>query len=215
MSLVKCLFPDNSPAKLPFFRSMEKNILLTCFLSMLVMLSCNTGADSKDHMLNENDVSIQQTKRDKQYYKQPPLQTKIDSIVVYKQSREMAVFAGRKKKKTYIISLGQVPIGAKHSKGDNKTPEGIYYINDRNASSLYHKNLGVSYPNAKDRAYAVKHGLDTGGDIKIHGLPNHPKYKPEDYLDADWTWGCIAVSDEEIDELFTYVKPGAVLYILP
>lgn len=215
MSPVPFLIPDHTRAKLPFFQSIGKNILFTCFLSMFFLVSCNTGADSRNALPYENEASLQQVKRDKQYYKQPPLRTKIDSIVVYKQSREMVVFAGRKRKKFYVISLGQEPAGAKHSKGDNKTPEGIYYINDRNANSRYHKNLGVSYPNAKDKAYAIRYRLDTGGDIKIHGLPNQPRYRPEAYLNADWTWGCIAVSDEEMDELFTYVKPGAVLYILP
>jgi murein L,D-transpeptidase YafK len=127
----------------------------------------------------------------------------------------MAVYCKGKKMKTYIISLGTQPVGRKICQGDLKTPEGKYIINDKNPQSIYHKNLGISYPNNDDRQYARTHKLQTGGDVKIHGLPNNPKYEPEAYLNTDWTWGCIAVSNEEIDELYKNVKMGSVICIFP
>ena len=126
----------------------------------------------------------------------------------------MQVFNGKKLLKTYIISLGS-GTGKKRYEGDMKTPEGLYYINDRNANSIYHKNLGVSYPNNTDRQFAQRNGKRPGSDIKIHGLPNKPKYSDETYLQNDWTWGCVAVSNEEIDELFQFVREGCPILFLP
>lgn len=161
------------------------------------------------------EYSVQQQKRMAQNGRQVRLQEAVDSLVVFKSKREMAVFRKGRKLKTYIISLGTVPEGRKRMQGDNKTPEGVYHINAKNPNSTYHRNLGVSYPNTSDRQYAAAHKLDTGGDIKIHGLPNNLKYKPEDYLYSDWTWGCIAVSNQEIEELYRYVPVGTVIRILP
>lgn len=127
----------------------------------------------------------------------------------------MVVYAHKKKIKTYIISLGVAPSGRKRSEGDRKTPEGLYTINDKNPNSIYHKNLGISYPNEEDRKYARTHHVATGGDVKIHGLPNQQKYAANDYLYSDWTWGCISVSNEEIEELYRFVQTGAVINILP
>jgi len=208
------IYARPAAAKLLFLRRIKKNTLLLCLLLLPTLYACHSDARSNS-VLDEEEQTLQEKKRAKQGRHIAKLATAIDSIVVRKSEREMTVYAGNEKLKTYIISLGQNPKGAKRSQGDNKTPEGIYYINDRNANSIYHKNLGVSYPNNKDRAYANQHNVKTGGDIKIHGLPNKQKYKTEDYLASDWTWGCIAVSNEEIDELFKYVKTGAVINILP
>lgn len=125
------------------------------------------------------------------------------------------VFNSKVLLKVYHASLGQIPVGPKHFKGDLKTPEGLYYINGRNAHSEAHKNLGISYPNDADRAYAKKFGKETGGDVKIHGALNGFDGDKTDYQGSDWTWGCIAVLDEEIDELFTHVPTGTPINILP
>ena len=117
--------------------------------------------------------------------------------------------------KTYPVSLGFQPQGHKQFEGDGKTPEGRYTINDRNPNSGYHKNLGVSYPNAQDKAYAQAQGKSPGGDIKIHGLPNGSGSIGARHLLRDWTNGCIAVTDPEVDELFRLVKPNAEIEILP
>jgi len=141
-----------------------------------------------------------------------PSGVKIDSIVVYKAKREMEVYQKGELLKTYKISLGGEPVGAKEFEGDLKTPEGLYFINDRNPNSRYHKNIGISYPNKADIAYAKRFGKSAGGDIKIHGIG---KYIPVLAHLTDWTLGCIAVTDEEIDELYVTVKMGAKIDIKP
>ncbi len=144
-----------------------------------------------------------------------PLVKQVDSILVLKSKREMIVFNSRKVLKVYHVSLGRVPVGAKHFKMDYKTPEGIYHINDKNPNSECHKNLGISYPSDADRQYARSKGFSTGGDVKIHGIINGYEGPKEEYQTWDWTYGCIAVLDEEMDELYTHVPVGTVINILP
>ncbi|AXG73106.1 hypothetical protein DVK85_02225 [Flavobacterium arcticum] len=139
----------------------------------------------------------------------------VDKVVVYKGKRQMEAYLGDELLKTYTISLGKNPIGHKQYEGDNKTPEGTYDINDRNPNSGYHKNLGVSYPNDKDIAFAEKRRKSAGGAIKIHGLPNSKGYIGKFHRWKDWTAGCIAVTNEEVDELYKAVKQNAIIEIYP
>ena len=140
----------------------------------------------------------------------------IARLVVRKGAREMDAFDGNGKLlKTYPVSLGFQPQGHKQFEGDGKTPEGRYTINDRNPNSGYHLNLGVSYPNASDRRHAAALGKPPGGDIKIHGLPNNMGKLGASHLLRDWTDGCIAVTNPEMDELFRAVIHNAVIEILP
>ena len=127
----------------------------------------------------------------------------------------MSAYSKGKLLKTYPIALGKQPVGHKHFEGDGKTPEGKYRINDRNPNSAYHKNLGVSYPNDADKAYAAAQGKSPGGLIKIHGIKNGWGSIGKKHLQRDWTDGCIAVTDEEIDELYRSVKHNAEIEILP
>lgn len=187
-----------------FSQAFKRIICLPALLS-LTCISC----------VHADERPLQQVNREAMAGRSRALSGEVDSLVVYKSKREMVAYGRGKKLKTYIVSLGATPSGAKHCEGDRKTPEGIYHINDKNPNSIYHKNLGISYPNDADRRYAKAHKLSTGGDVKIHGLPNNPKYPAKDYLYSDWTWGCIAVSNEEIDELYRFVKTGAVINILP
>ncbi|MDR2902285.1 MAG: L,D-transpeptidase family protein [Lactobacillales bacterium] len=145
-----------------------------------------------------------------------PSGTVIDKIVIYKEKRELTAYHGDRELKTYKVALGFEPKGHKQFEGDGKTPEGIYKVDGKNPHSKYHKNLGVSYPNAADRAYAKKHGKRPGGDIKIHGLPNGLGFLKGLHLQkSDWTLGCIAVTNEEIDELYKYTAIGATVEIHP
>ena len=139
----------------------------------------------------------------------------IDRLVVHKSKRTMSAYSKGKLLKTYPIALGKQPVGHKHFEGDGKTPEGKYRINDRNHNSAYHKNLGVSYPNDADKAYAAAQGKSPGGLIKIHGIKNGWGSIGKRHLQRDWTDGCIAVTDEEIDELYRSVKHNAEIEILP
>jgi murein L,D-transpeptidase YafK len=144
-----------------------------------------------------------------------PTDIQIDKLVVYKSKRELLAYSNEKLVKTYKISLGSNPIGDKEFEGDKKTPEGLYIINDKNPNSGYHKNLGVSYPNKDDIENAKRLGKPVGGDIKIHGLRNRTGIIGKFHRWTDWTLGCIAVTDEEIDELYNAVKIGTPIEIHP
>ena len=144
-----------------------------------------------------------------------PNNTKIDSIVVYKSKHQLLAYSGGKLLKTYKIALGRNPKGAKQYKGDQKTPEGIYYINDKNPNSGWYKNLGISYPNQEDSKKAKRLGKPTGGDIKIHGLQNKRGYIGKFHRWNDWTLGCIAVTNQEMDELYNGVAIGTKIEIKP
>lgn len=139
----------------------------------------------------------------------------ITRLVVLKGRRQMFAYNGDKLIKIYPISLGFNPIGHKQFEGDGKTPEGIYTINERNKNSSYHKNLGISYPNSQDKGFAESQGKSAGGLIKIHGLPNGFGDIGRNHLLKDWTHGCIAVTNEEIDELFSSVIHRAEIEIKP
>jgi len=139
----------------------------------------------------------------------------IDDIVVYKSKRQLLVYSNGQLLKTYKISLGRQPVGAKEFEGDKKTPEGIYFINDKSLNSRYHKNLGISYPDKNDIQNANRFGKSAGGDIKIHGLRNKMGFVGKFHRWFDWTLGCIAVTNEEIDELYGAIKVGTRIEIKP
>jgi murein L,D-transpeptidase YafK len=143
------------------------------------------------------------------------LQQNVDSIVVLKSERRLQVYNNGYLLKTYKVALGESPVGQKHFEGDMKTPEGLYYIYDKNPNSDYHKNLGISYPNAADRAFATKNGKSPGGSVKIHGLKNGKGYIGAAHRLTDWTHGCIAITDEEVDEIYSHTAVGTPINILP
>lgn len=144
-----------------------------------------------------------------------PANAVIDSIAVKKQSRELYVFGEGRLLKIYRIHLGLNPVGRKQVSGDYKTPEGLYHIAYANPNSLFHKSLAISYPNQQDIAHAKKLGKSAGGDIMIHGLPNADANVGTDRYQNDWTFGCIAMRNEEIDEIFGKVKSGTPILIMP
>lgn len=139
----------------------------------------------------------------------------IDKIVVEKGKRRLNLFFNDKLIKTYKISLGHNSEGDKEFEGDKKTPEGKYLIIDKNPNSGYYKNLGISYPNNDDVKQAEKLGKKPGGEIKIHGLKNGLGWIGKAHLLIDWTAGCIALTNNEIDELFEVVKIGTPIEIKP
>jgi murein L,D-transpeptidase YafK len=141
--------------------------------------------------------------------------TYIDSIVVEKSNHKMLVYRNRELLKTYKISLGRNSIGDKLYEGDKKTPEGLYFINDKNPKSAFHKNIGISYPNKQDIKEAEKIGKNPGGQIKIHGIKNGFYWIGRFHRLFDWTAGCIAVTDSEIDELYDAIRIGIPIEIKP
>lgn len=139
----------------------------------------------------------------------------VDEIIVLKSKRKLQLFFKGEKVKQYSISLGGNPIGHKQFEGDQKTPEGSYFIEGKNPNSKYYKNLGISYPNAEDKAFARSKGENPGGAIKIHGLPNNKPWLGKLHLLKDWTHGCIAVTNKQMDEIYSSVKIGTKITILP
>lgn len=144
-----------------------------------------------------------------------PKGTKVDKLVVKKSERRLEAYSKGELLKTYTVSLGKQPLGDKQYEGDNRTPEGRYTINDKNPHSGYYKNLGVSYPNTADRREARQLGKPVGGDIKIHGLPNQLPYIGKWHRLWDWTAGCMALTNDEMEELYQAVPVGTVIEILP
>jgi murein L,D-transpeptidase YafK len=138
-----------------------------------------------------------------------------DSIVVSKSAHTLSLMSGNTVLKTYRIALGRGSTGAKQVVGDNRTPEGKYIIDEKNTSSKFHKALHISYPNADDRARAVKLGKSAGGDIEIHGLPATFAWLGTAQRTLDWTSGCIALTNDEIDELWKMVSVGTPVEIDP
>jgi murein L,D-transpeptidase YafK len=133
----------------------------------------------------------------------------VTSVQVHKAARKMYLLHGTEVLESYDVGLGFAPIGHKEFEGDGKTPEGSYFIDRRNPDSEYHLSLGVSYPNDLDREYAASINKPPGGDIFIHGGPN--KRVPV----RDWTAGCIAVTDKEMEWVYAMVRDGTPIYILP
>jgi len=117
--------------------------------------------------------------------------------------------------KTYKVALGGNPRGAKTQRGDHKTPEGAYVLDRRNEHSQFYRSIHISYPNAEDRARARKLGVSPGGDVMLHGLPNGYGWIGSGHRERDWTDGCIAVTNEEIDEIWRTVPDGTPIEIRP
>lgn len=138
-----------------------------------------------------------------------------DRIVIEKAAHRMTLLSGGAKIKTYKITLGSHPVGPKRRQGDGRTPEGLYVIDQRKADSYFHRALHISYPNADDAARAVALGVDPGGDIMIHGIGYEREWLSPARRAKDWTKGCIAVSDAEIDEIWDEVPVGTVVEIRP
>jgi murein L,D-transpeptidase YafK len=131
-------------------------------------------------------------------------------VVVSKSKRVLELRSGREILKRYRVDLGFTPVGHKASSGDGRTPEGRYWIDRRNPRSEFFLSIGISYPNATDIAQARSRGVNPGGDIFIHGEPvRRPKGR-----DKDWTAGCIAVSNREIEEIWALTPLGVPITIL-
>lgn len=138
-----------------------------------------------------------------------------DKAVVHKRVRELRLLKGGDTVKTYQISLGRNPIGPKDRQGDGRTPEGSYTIDWRKSNSSYRLALHISYPNSSDKARARQRGVSAGGMVMIHGSPNGFAWIGERHPLSDWTDGCIAVSNSEIEELWRCVPDGTNIILLP
>lgn len=140
---------------------------------------------------------------------------KADKVVVIKSKRLMMLLHNGEIFKTYKIALGKQPIGHKNREGDQKTPEGSYILNSRNSKSKFHLSLNISYPNGSDILRAQEFGVSPGGSIMIHGLSDDLKNLGKLHRILDWTNGCIAVTNSEIEEIWQLVPDGIPVEIKP
>ena len=140
-----------------------------------------------------------------------------DQVVVKKSERKLMLMQNGEVIRQYRVALGDSPRGHKLRQGDERTPEGDYILDWRNPRSSYHKSIHVSYPNDRDRLFARAMGYDPGGMIMIHGKPNYVRSPAvlKEYDRRDWTDGCIAVNNHEMDEIWQAVKDGTPIRILP
>jgi len=138
-----------------------------------------------------------------------------DRILVEKSARRLTLIREGTPLKTYRVSLGGEPIGPKEQEGDLRTPEGIYRIDFHKADSDYHRALHVSYPEQRDIERAAAAGVPPGSDIMVHGLPNGRGWIGAFHRRKDWTAGCIAVTDLEIEEIWRAVPDGTAIEIRP
>ncbi|WP_313998460.1 L,D-transpeptidase family protein [Xanthocytophaga flava] len=147
--------------------------------------------------------------------KQPAIREKADRVLVFKSKRKMQLLKDNKVLRTYSIALGASPEGHKSQEGDEKTPEGRYTLDWRNAKSSCYKSLHVSYPNEQDRKSADEKGVSPGGMIMIHGLHPSIKWAGGFHTLYDWTNGCIGVTNAEMDEIWKTVPDGTIIEIKP
>jgi murein L,D-transpeptidase YafK len=143
----------------------------------------------------------------------PPEQA--DRILIVKSTRTMTLLNGERVLKTYKVALGGQPVGAKERQGDHKTPEGNYVVDQKKAQSQFYRALHISYPKAAARERARKLRVSPGGDIEIHGLGAKYGWVGARHRLVDWTDGCIAVTNEEIEEVFRLVAQGTRVEIRP
>lgn len=147
--------------------------------------------------------------------KSAPITGKVDKVVVIKSERKMHLIQKGKIVRSYTIALGDNPVGHKQQEGDERTPEGNYALDWRNSKSTCYKSIHISYPDKKDIERAQKRGVSPGGNIMIHGLHNSLKKMGRFHHLDDWTDGCIAVTNEEMDEIWEVVKYGTKIEIRP
>lgn len=145
----------------------------------------------------------------------PTLEGRIDKVLVLKSEHKLHLLSNGKILKSYRISLGKSPRGTKLAEGDNRTPEGFYWIDWRKTSDKFNLSMHISYPNARDVVRAREKNLSPGGMIMIHGTPQSDEY-PEWYFSTlDWTNGCIAMTNPDMREVWSLVKDGTLIEIRP
>ena len=140
---------------------------------------------------------------------------KADLVVVKKSERKLVLFRDGQPFREFKVALGSRPWGHKQVVGDDRTPEGHYWLDFKRVQSRFYKAIHISYPNAQDREAARERGLNPGGNIMIHGFPNNNREPEELAQRYNWTSGCIAVTNAEMDEIWASVDPGTPIEIAP
>jgi murein L,D-transpeptidase YafK len=138
-----------------------------------------------------------------------------DKILIIKSAHTLTLLSGDQVLRTYKVALGRSPVGSKLRKGDHKTPEGEYEIDAKKEHSRFYRALHISYPNTEDRKRAQANGDNPGGDIEIHGIENGLGWIGRLHRSIDWTDGCIALTDAEMNEIWNAVTVGTPVEIKP
>jgi len=141
--------------------------------------------------------------------------TKADLVVVRKKDRSLELRRNGRVIKAFPIALGPSPAGPKRKEGDGRTPEGVYTLDWRNSNSQFYRAIHVSYPRGDDQLHSVRWGVSPGGLIMVHGLPNGVSAAQVGHPWSDWTNGCIAVTNEEMDQIWSMVEDGTTIIIYP
>jgi murein L,D-transpeptidase YafK len=144
-----------------------------------------------------------------------PADARADRVIVMKKDRTLTLMNRDKVLKVYKVALGGDPVGPKRMEGDHRTPEGTYILDRRNSKSKYYRSIHISYPSVEDRERAHNLGVSPGGDVMVHGLPNGFGWLGASHRAQDWTDGCIAVTDQEMDEIWNAVPDGTPIEIKP
>lgn len=191
---------------------MQRAIAILLLAALTVLAACASPVAEPVHSPTaENRSAVRTVPRPL-----PPAQPVArfaDYLIVDKSERLLVAYANGRPIRAYRdLRFGDAPKGHKRFEGDERTPEGLYTIDRRNPRSRFHLSLGISYPNATDRAHAARYGRSAGGDIFIHGQPTGYSGPP---LPGDWTDGCIALTNAEIEELWTLVPDGTPIEIRP
>ena len=188
-----------------FYSTTYKNtrgLLAAVVLAIVAIMSSSASAAmaSTKNSLNNTDAI--------------PMNVIIDKVFVDKSKRILQLLSDNKVIKTYHVALGGNPTGHKQKQGDSRTPVGSYHLDYKNEKSKFYRSIHVSYPNAADKAFAKKLGVSPGGDIMIHGQKNGFGALAPVTQKLDWTEGCIAVTNDEIDEIMAAVKVGTAIEII-
>jgi murein L,D-transpeptidase YafK len=166
----------------------------------------------------ENEIVTLQKKieaLEKRFFAYAIQKGSVDRILIEKNARRLMLISQGEVLKSYNIALGGNPVGPKERQGDNKTPEGTYVIDARNRDSRFHLSLRISYPNERDKNRAKELGVSPGGDIMIHGIKNGFSWVGDAHTAVDWTKGCVAVTDEGIEEISKLAPNGTIVEIRP
>lgn len=208
----------------PRYPQRKKNFRLPLLIALPVLLACVLaltglpgGNESQEHgLMQKNEFGLMML-TEAEAYPLGPLEPELrfESLKLEKSRRLLSAHAGGKVVRVYLVALGENPVGPKEVKGDKRTPEGQYRIEDKNPNSSYYKNLGISYPEEKDLKRAGELGQEPGGDIKIHGLAPEYAFLGQAHRISDWTHGCVAVTNEEMEEIYKHTPVGVPILIVP
>jgi len=187
----------------------QKAIFLPLVFSLAFLVGCSSP------VVKGNRYSLKECKQEMLEANDFLEGEKIDRIVVVKKERKMYLYRGNKVKSIFPVSLGKNPAGQKVRKGDNRTPEGQFWIHRKLCSPKYYRSLCISYPRSQDKARAAERGVDPGGDITIHAQPTwNANGKGDKYtLSRNWTNGCVAITNSAMNQLWYAVREGVPVTI--